>query len=244
MSRKYSVVLAGVLLGILVVAGCAYSVLRHEPEFYRAALHDGLSAEERREYARKFEQTTGRLIGEAGNDERWSQEFSEVAVNSWLADELPGKYAELLPENVSAPRIKFEKDGLRIAFRTSRGPWSGIVSGRLNVWVPSPNELAVQVQSLSAGLVPIPVDEFSGKLVEALGISGWRTEWKQSTGGDVLVVALDEAESARAQPRLEAVELQSGRLRISGSRTTGEKSRTARRPAANRQEGSGGDAVK
>ena len=116
--------------------------------------------DERTRQADQFVRATLRLRnGIHNNEETWSEEFDEQAINGWFAEELPTRYAGLLPEGISDPRLRIEQDGAWIAFRARRGMWSGVVNCRLKAWVAAPNELAIEIQSLRAGLIPIPVDD-------------------------------------------------------------------------------------
>lgn len=229
MKRKHAVIAAGVVACLAGLAGTAFWLLTHQPGFYRAALLDEAPPEERQKQARRFVQATGMLVNGIRNDDEWSQEFTDQEVNSWLADELPVQYAHWLPPEVTAPRVKFENGALWLAFQTRRGAWSGVVSGRVKVWVSAPNELALEIQSLSAGLVPVPVDDIVGDFVAAMNANGWRMEWKQSTDGDVLLVSLDDVttDKSTVRPALETVELLDGKLRVSGRRKAEPSPRTA-----------------
>ncbi|MFN0055192.1 MAG: hypothetical protein ACKV0T_23710 [Planctomycetales bacterium] len=231
MSRKSAVITVGLALAVTVTAATALWMLSYQPGFYRTALQNELPPEERRDRSKRFVQATLRLVDEIRNEEQWSEEFAEPGVNSWLADELPTKYAEWLPEGIAAPRVQFEQGALQIAFQAKRDYWSGVVSARVRAWVAGPNELALEIQSLKAGLIPIPLDDAIDSIVEEMNRQGWRLEWKQSSGKDVLVVWLDRLGSSGDEPRpvLEGIELLPGRLRVSGSRERPTATRTAER---------------
>ena len=222
MNRKLATISVGVLCSLaLVVGGLALS-LKHQPAFYQSALSENVPPETRQEQAKAFVQTTLRLVDDIRYDDRWSHEFSEDAVNGWLAEELPTKYREWLPPDVAAPRVKFEDGVLLLAFQARRGFWKGVVSGRIRPWVSGPNQLALEIQSARIGLIPVPVDEIVGDLVKNLNSSGWRMQWKNSGKQDVLVVDLDSAKDSAddgERPVLESVELGPKMLRISGRRS-------------------------
>ncbi|MBI3862730.1 MAG: hypothetical protein HY290_12640 [Planctomycetia bacterium] len=206
---------------ILIVATLGLS-LKHEPAFYKAALSDKAPVEERREQATRFEQTTLQLVNEIRFEDRWSHEISDDMVNAWLAEDLPVKFGDSLPPNVSAPRVKFEKGRLLLAFQAQRGAWRGVVSSRIRPWVAGPNQLALEIESTRIGLIPVPVEEIVGDLVKKLANSGWRLEWKTSGKRDVLVVSFDSDDISSEGERavLESVELEPKLLRISGRRST------------------------
>jgi hypothetical protein len=223
MNRKLatiSVVLVCFLALVVAVLGLSF---KHQPAFYRSALAEIVPVEVRREQAKTFVQTTLRLVDEIRYDDRWSQEFSEEALNAWLAEELPTKYREWLPADVAAPRVKFEDGLLLLAFQARSGIWKGVVSSRIRPWVCGPNQLALEIQSARIGLIPVPVDEIVGGLMSNLNGSGWRMLWKNTGSQDVLVVDIDSADvlgSSGERPVLETVEVASKVLRIAGRRST------------------------
>src|SRR5207248_3288817 len=120
------------------------------------------------------------LVNEIRFEDQWSHEISDDMVNAWLAEDLPVKFGDSLPPDVSAPRVKFEKGHVLLAFQARRGMWQGVVSSRIRAWVSGPNQLALDVESTRVGLVPIPIDEIIGDLVNRLTETGWRLEWKNS----------------------------------------------------------------
>ena len=222
MNRKLARVSVGLLCSLALVAGGLGLSLKHQPAFYQSALADNVPPETRREQAKAFVQSTLRLVDDIRYDDRWSDEFSEEAVNGWLAEELPTKYRDWLPPDVSQPRVKFEDGLLLLAFQARRGMWTGVVSSRIRPWVSGANQLALEIQSARIGLIPVPVDEIVGDLVKNLNSSGWRMQWKNTGKQDVLVVDLDSAVDTTGgseRPVLESVELGSKFLRISGRRT-------------------------
>src|SRR5579863_1386122 len=160
MNRRLAIISGGMVCSLsLVAAGFALS-LRHQPAFYRSALAENVPPETRREQAKAFVQATSRLVGEIRYDDRWSDEFSEEAVNGWLAEDLPTKYREWLPPDVSQPRVKFEDGALLLAFQARRGMWQGVASSRIRPWIlgagaSGQNQLALEIQSARIGLIPV-----------------------------------------------------------------------------------------
>src|SRR5262245_12775881 len=101
MSRKRGTVTVGLLALLALLAWGLVCSVKYQPDFYQTALAASAPSEIRREQADEFVRTTVRLIDEIRNDDSWSHEFSEEAVNGWLAEELPAKYGELLPPEVT-----------------------------------------------------------------------------------------------------------------------------------------------
>jgi hypothetical protein len=235
MNRKCAAITAGSLsLLAILIGGLGWS-FKYEPTFYGTALAETAPPEVRREQAKVFVQTTLQLVDEIRNEDSWSHEFSEEAVNGWLAEELPVKYGELLPPEVTSPRVKFEAGKLLVAFQVRHGMWKGIVSGTVHPWVAGPNQLALEFQSVRIGLIPVPVDEILGDFVTQMNGAGWRMRWQASARKDVLVVDLDDDLSLGGEgqrPVLEAVDLEARMLRITGRRglEAAETPRVADRP--------------
>lgn len=221
MRRKHALIAGSLIASLTALIAGLYGLLTHQPAFYRDALQGPAATAERQQLAKEFVQAAVGLRNEVIIEDRWRQEFSEAGANAWLAEDLPAQYSEWLPPGVSAPRVRFEKDQLQFAFHTRRGLWSGVISGKLRVWVSRPNELAFEIQSLNAGLIPIPVDDAVGDFVNEMNSAGWRLEWRSSKGGDALVLSLDQVGSegdTPDHPVVESVELLPGRLRVIGGR--------------------------
>lgn len=223
MKRTHAAISIGLLaVSALLLAGVAGS-LRYRPTFYKRALADAASPETRRAQVKNFVQTTLHLVDEIRHEDHWSREFSEDAVNGWLAEELPVRYAEWLPPDVAAPRIKFDQGVVRVAFQSRRGGLEAVISGQVRPWVTGPNQLALEIDSARVGLVPVPVDELLGEFVKNMNAAGWRMEWKSTGKRDVLVVDLDGSDlplDGGERPVLEAVDLGPKSLRISGRRSS------------------------
>ena len=218
-------VIAGTSLLVLVAGGIGgiASSLWHVPDYYSAILvSEDEDVETRRTHAKRFVQTTLRLFDEVRHDPQWVEEFNEKQINSWLAEELEQKYAGWLPEEVRQPRIQINEKTLDIVFRYRKGLWKGVVSCRLRPWVTGPNQIAIEVQSIRAGRVPIPLGDVLEVVAREIQRVGWTVQSKQTSAGDVLVVDIGRDDSQA--PVLEALELKPHEIRISGSRGTGAES--------------------
>src|SRR5262249_57861607 len=127
---KHAAISIGLLVALVLLTTGIAASLKYRPTFYRAALAEQASPDLRREQAKTFVQTTLQLVDEIRHEDRWSREFSEEAVNGCLADELPVKYAEWLPPEITTPRIKIYRGVLRIPFESRRGARGAVGSGR------------------------------------------------------------------------------------------------------------------
>lgn len=218
MIRKRLALAAVALLLVLGIGwGGVHWAMFQVPDFYANALAEiPPDPMIRKKAARQFVQHTLDLVDSLQNSERWSETFEQDQINSWLVEELHNpKYAGLVPRSVSEPRVLLREEQILIGFRVSQRRWDGVVSLRLRPWVPEPNQLALEVQSVKVGLIPYPLDDVLEDISVQLASEGFRSEWREMDGNDVLVVDLDRGDS-ETSPVLEAIELDDGAIRISG----------------------------
>ena len=159
---KPNKVLGFLAILLLLAIGCGTGsvvwALRQVSGFYDEVLREEPNPAVCREEAKKFVQRTLQLIEKVQQFESWSEEFTQQQVNSWLAEELHHKYAELVPEGASDSRVRFSPGAIQIGFRFQRDGWNRVVSLKVKLWVPEPNHLAIEFKSVKAGLVPIPLE--------------------------------------------------------------------------------------
>lgn len=206
---------------LLVAAGCGagglWWALFQSPDFYLAVLEQERQADpvERKAEAKRFVHRTMKMVDDIRHSDEWTQDFSEAEINAWLAEELHRKFGEWLPPGVSQPRVQLEADAILIGFQYDEpGYWSGIVSLRVLPWVAETNQLALQIESIRAGLVPVPVDQIIEAVAEQALTSGVRLEWRENEGYDVALIRLTTDDEPSAT--LDGVELQDGSLHVHG----------------------------
>ena len=143
MPRGKIMIAVVVLLGVLCAGGAGvYWSLKHVPDFYQQALAEKVDPVVRKAAAKKFVQTTLRLVDRIQHEDAWSEEFRQAQINSWLAEELHQKYEEVVPPGVTEPRVQITEGSVLIGFRYEDENFQGVVSVRLRPWVPEPNRLA------------------------------------------------------------------------------------------------------
>lgn len=209
-----------VVVGALTIAaggvGSLWWASLQPPEFYRAAEKQVLDPVVRKDAAQKFEQQTKHLVEEIKQSGEWSEEFTDAQINAWLTDEFPTQFAEWIPTGVSGLRIRVTPQAVMVGFRyVEADQWSGVVSLSARTWVDAPNRLAIQLQTIQAGLLPIPIDTIIQQVVEHAKDSGAEIEWRDHSEGKIAIVTL--APVGDGAPQLENVALSKGRLRVSGS---------------------------
>jgi hypothetical protein len=211
---------------LLLVAGSVVATVvvlaKHEPAFYgRCAVPPG---PERAELGKKFQTELARLlfdIRNGGNVEtgNWRGNFSDAQINSYLQDEFltSGAAEKLLPDGVTEPRMIFEKDHIRLAFRYGTWPWSTIISVDFRVWVAQkePNVVILQLQGLHAGALPISAQSLLEELSESLRRQNIQVTWYRHEGNPTAALKF-QTDQQRPTGQVQQVDLKTGTLTILG----------------------------
>jgi hypothetical protein len=215
--RRLALIAGSLLLPLALVSGGVYWAMYQVPDFYRAALAEvPPDPVVRKRAAREFVKHTLDLVDSIQNADHWSETFEQEQINSWLVEELHDpRYKGLVPRGVSNPRVLLRENLVLVGFHVAQKRWDGIVSIRIRPWVPQPNQLALEVQSVKVGLIPYPLDEVLEDVTIQLAEEGLRSEWQQMDGNDVLLVHLDRGDPEKS-PVLEAIQVAEGEIRISG----------------------------
>lgn len=219
MSPKRKWLLGGLAICavILVVGGRLIWALYQVPEFYaKAAAALPTNPQQRKQAAKQLVQETTNLVNSIQHQPRWSAEFQQADVNSWLTEELTlEKYSELLPEDIRDPRVVIESSAIQVGFQMKYKAWTGIASVRVRPWVTKEHQLALEIEQIRAGLVPIPLQETLRQLSKRLEESGFEVVWRQGeSGNDVAVIDLNRKDGKHLT--LESLTLSEGTLRIIG----------------------------
>jgi hypothetical protein len=222
MSRKSILLGLGILLLVTssVSAGLVFLV-RREPDFYRSrAVEPG---EFRRQYSRDFEREFSLFYGAVNSHyERWAATFKEEEINSYFDEDFvrSGLEKNLLPRGVSAPRVAIEPDRIRLAFRYGSGTWSTIVSIDIRLWLitKEPNVVALELEGLHAGSVPISAQSLLDRIEEMAHGQHVQVSWYRHNGNPVALLHF-QADRPRPTVQLQHLQLEKGRITIGGRST-------------------------
>ncbi len=217
MARKKWIVV-GVSFAMLAMAasGAIFWALWQVPEFYQqAASAVPQDPETRQQEAKELVQTTTGLVNDINHSDRWTATFAQSQVNSWVVEELRRpEYAKLVPEGIRDPRVLMQTDVLQVGFRMKYKAWDGVASIFVRPWVTSDFRLALEVEQIRAGLIPIPLEETLHELTQDIEEAGFDVEWRQSNGHDVAVI--DLAGNPRRPIHLESIKVIEGAVEITG----------------------------
>lgn len=216
MSRRTWIAIAIGLLVLISVPAYLYRSACQTPDFYREIQARTKSPDELRLESKRFVQGVVELAQNARREPQWVQEFFEEDINAWLEDELPTKYPQWLPSEFSHPRIHCDGESLWLAGTLKRSYWQGVISCRLKPWITKTNQIALEIERVQAGQIPIPVDSLLEKLVDRARNNGWQIRWNQAGRHDVLVLHLDE--KLGSDLLIEQLSVEQGKIMVSGRR--------------------------
>lgn len=216
------VLLIGLAL-VLAITGYVYQTLDQTPEFYDLALQ--VSPTANAEAGDEFESQAIRLQNSLRTtDKRWQAVFTQSQINGWLASDLIEKFPETLPPNIADPRVSFSKGEAieghaKVAFRYRSARLSATVVGAVEVFcTEQPDQIAVKINSLSAGLLPIPVSRVSHRLDDAMQRIGITVEWTEEESVPVALLNFppDLVRVEGRQVRIDGLLIRDGELIVQG----------------------------
>ena len=208
-------ILAAIAVIVLVAAG--FRATQEVPEFYERAL--ARPPVEQEAAADELEREVLELHNEARKPGRWEARFTEEHINGWLASDLPEKFPGALPDGVSDPRVAIEPGRMQLAVRYEQGDISTVVSLAGDAFLTDhPNEVAIHVQQVRAGAVPVPLARFLDDISERATDAGLALRWSEQEGDPVALVTLplDRDEFKGKQLHVERLEIGQGEIVISG----------------------------
>jgi hypothetical protein len=221
MSRK-SILLGLGLLALIagVTAVVLVLLLNHEPaDYHRLALPPG---QERQKHSKEFEAKCFTLYNGMANDAEWRQTFTEAQINSYFDEEFvrSGLSEKVLPDYIREPRVSITPERVRLAFRYVVSSWcSAVVTFDFRVWLASnePNVLALELQALHAGSLPVSAQSLLERVADVLRRQDIEvTLYRLPQSGNPVALLRFQANQPRPTVRLEQLELRQGELVIGG----------------------------
>ena len=228
---------AGLILAVvLAIAGgvfltLAWRATQQVPQFYEQALVQ--KPELQKEAADELEREVLDLHNEVRRPGRWEARFSQEHINGWLATDLPAKFPGALPKGVSEPRVAIEPNLLQLAVRFQQGDVKTVLSAAGDAFLTDrPNEIAIHLHYVRAGVVPVPLGQFLDKIARGATDAGLPLRWSESGGDPVAIITLplDRKEFRGQNLHVEQLEVRAGEIVVSG-RTEPAETLTAEKPS-------------
>jgi hypothetical protein len=214
------------LLGLAAVAVVAFAyarqAMREVRPFYARAIQ--MAPQELASASRRMESRVSALYSDAQPPGEWKTVFSDAEVNGWLAVALQEKYADLLPPEVSDPRVAFADGRCLVGFRYHSDRIDAVVSVEAEAFMADDDVAAIRLLDARAGSLPVPMSQVVESISDAAQELNLAVRWTQLEEDPVLLVSIANALSTGDELRqLKLLELRDGELLLAGT--------TEKRPA-------------
>lgn len=213
MMRKLRIaaVAVAVVVGLLAGGlGVAYYASQQVRPFYEQALKIEPDALERG--GRELESRATALYSDAQQVGRWQALFTTEQINGWLATQLAEFSGKELPPNIRDPRVAIAPGVLTLGFRTKSNGVDTVVSVDAHVSLTEDGAVAIRLDSVRAGALPLPVMQLADELANACRKLKLPIRWTRHAGKPVALVDLHEMESLY----IDDVRLDEGQLYVAG----------------------------
>jgi hypothetical protein len=212
--------MAGFIFLLIAAAAIWFTLSRAQvvPEFYAKALRTDVAKAE--VAGKEFERNLIRLQNRARIQKPWVIEITEEQVNGWFISDLPEKFPESLPADISDPRAVFTPDEIRIAFKYTVRNVVGVVVISANTFcTDKPNEIALQINSVKTGFLPLPIGPWLQRVADSIRKAGIPVFWSHSSSVPTAIFTLPEqiTTTATNHVKLEAIDVRTDKIVIAGS---------------------------
>jgi hypothetical protein len=213
------VVVASILL-VLALAGLGtlglYLASQRVPTFYSAAI--AVEPARQQKACREFVAEATALASDLSQPGRWQRLFTAEQVNAWLAIELAANYPELLPQELSDPRVCMSEGEVVVGLRYRSGDLETILSLSFDAYLQEPNVIAIHVRGAHAGALPVPLGQVLDSISHAARQLNLQLEWRTSQGDPVALVTVPQSRDGGHAPfSVEQIELRKGELFLAGT---------------------------
>jgi hypothetical protein len=211
--KRRWIVLGSGLLAAVGVPAVLWLSLTHRPKFYQAMAE--IPRERRQSGARRFVAQSLQLRNDIVNEPRWEAAFTDEEVNAWLAEDLVTHFADQIPPGVHEPRIAFELGRVTLGFELEEGPVRSVITVVARVNVPEENTLALTLESIRAGLLPVPAERITERITQQARGHGLDIRWERD--GELPMAVLHYApHPQRNDVILESLQVLEGQIHLKG----------------------------
>ncbi|HEX4132742.1 MAG TPA: hypothetical protein VHZ24_22095 [Pirellulales bacterium] len=218
--RKRAAAKLGIAIALLVggMLGGVTWAYRHVPDFYRQSL--AVDETKQREANDELLAQATALVSSARKQGTWSAAFTADQINGWLAVDVPENYPDVLASGISEPRLRIEPHRATIACHYTDEKVSTVVSLDVEVALAEPNVLALKIERLRAGAMPLPLSTVIDGLSTVAADMELPLRWTKSDGAPTALLSLPPmVDQNGTQYELRTLELRAGQLVLAG-RTT------------------------
>jgi hypothetical protein len=223
MSRRSFLLTVGLtLLLIGGGGGLLLWLIGYEQEWYlQAAIPAG---PQRQAKSKQFVSGLSDLFSMIQNEDKgWEARFTDEQINSFFEEQFVQSNLshQMLPDAVSEPRVVFDPDRVRLAFRYGSGNWSTLVS--IDLWVyliRGESAVALELEGIRAGALPFSAQSLLQHISES---EVWQqngidfTWYRHPDSGHPVAVLRFQQQQTRGSPfQLDDLRIEKGSIAIRG----------------------------
>ncbi|MCH8042310.1 MAG: hypothetical protein IID44_01200 [Planctomycetes bacterium] len=210
-----------VLFGFILVAllavllGSGYFATQQVDALYREALDVDAATQALRSDEMLQRATT--LRNDLQKEGAWEALFTDEQMNGWLADDMVRNHPDLLPAEVTDPRVTISPEAITLYFRYQGESFSTVLSVSFDVYLAEENVIGLRLDSARAGALPVPMSQVIEYIQEAAVAMELKIEWKQSDGDPVALITIPpQRDDGNQLLRIEQLRLDEGKIYIAG----------------------------
>lgn len=176
------------LVGFVAIGGWAHRQTKKVPEFYERAVTLP-PPEQLAQSSEQLQANVEKLQTDVHESGEWQASFATEQVNAWLIEQLPLRFPKLQAKGVQDPRVLISEDTLTAAARYKDPRLNAVLSCQLRVRLTDqPNRLAIYVDSIHAGALPLPLSQFKSKIARFAERAGLELTWETRESETVALV--------------------------------------------------------
>jgi hypothetical protein len=225
--------LLAVLVVVVIAMAAAAVAASRVPEFYRQRIAaEGPDSPVVEQASRRLVSDISALHASFIREGSWEASFTETDVNAWLASDLPRNHRGMLPDVVSAPRLRFSPRRVRAGVRIGTGFASAVATLQVEIQLREPNQLGIVVEEARLGSLPLPKSLVLGEIRRRFDRLGMVTAVRRLDDRSVLVVYIPSThESGGTSHWLERLAIGEGTMAFAGRTLAGRATLPTPRPA-------------
>lgn len=218
--RRLALLVLGALGVLMIVAAVTvaalwWSATAEVPEYQAVLEVDPASAEADR---RAFESQLAALVSDSQALPEWKTRVTAAQVNAWLALRLERDFPGFRDAGFLAPRVILGEGVVTVAARSTASRVNGVLTVVLRPLVTEHSELALGVEAVRIGRLPLPPDLLVAQLDRTPLANLGPVRIAQTGDGAAIVVDLERIDAGEGVAmRLTGVDVRPGELLLRGA---------------------------
>jgi hypothetical protein len=208
----------GLIVALFFIVGlmAVYLALQQEPQWYAQTIEKvDHQAEEKAsdEMLRRAADLTSSLETKG----QWLIAFTADQINGWLAVDMPKNHPNMLPKQLTDPRVAIDPNGVTLACRATQASVTTVISLKVDVYLSKGNTVAVRIRKARAGSLPWSLGKVVDGCTKAAHEAKLNMTWRHIDSDPVALIKIPvEQRSGKHQILITTLQLEEGRILVGG----------------------------